>query len=154
MNPFIEFRNDFPKSIPLYIIGEYTYERLPYELQKCYTLLPKTVEPIIPYDELEERGIPYSDENTYEIKREYRALFDEAMQELGLNQQQTVQPNENPLYPQMAPTPLQEQQQTPYLNGVERERTQEAGKRRSKKSKRKSRKSKKSKRKSRKYRKH
>ena len=112
-NPFIEFRDEFPKSIPLYIIGEYTYKRLPYELQKCYTLLPKTVEPIIPYDELEERGIPYSDENTYEIKREYRVRFDEAMQELGLNQEQTVLPPQGQPLPQMDPTPLQDGQQTP-----------------------------------------
>ncbi len=156
-NPFIKFKEDFPNSKPQYIISYTTYKRLNYELQKCYEQLPKTVEPVVPYDELEERGIPYSDEDSYQIKREYMVLFDEAMQELGLInlEEQTLQQEE---YPQMVPTSLQETQQPPYLNGVERERTQEAGKRRrkskkSKKSKRKSRKSKKSK-KSRKYRKH
>ncbi len=148
-NPFIEFRDDFPNSKPQFIIGDTTYKRLNYKLQKCYEQLPMTVEPIVPYDELEERGIPYSNEGSYQIKREYEDLFHEAVQELGLInlEEQTLQQEQ---LPQMVP---------PYLNGVVRETTQEAGKRRprkskkSKKSKRKSRKSKKSK-KSRKYRKH
>jgi len=158
-NPFIEFKDDFTNSTPSYFIYEYTYKRLNYELQKCYTPVPMTAEPIIPYDELEERGIPYSREVSYQVKRECDDLFDEAMQELGLNQEQQLQPTQGQtLPPLMAETPLQGEQQPPYLNGVERERTLEAGKRRrkskkSKKSKRKSRKSKKSK-KSRKYRKH
>jgi len=156
-NPFIEFKDDFPNSTPSYFIYEYTYKRLNYELQKCYTPVPMTAEPIIPYDELEERGIPYSREVSYQIKRECDDLFDEAMQELGLNQEQTVLPPQGQPLPQMEPQQIQGEQHFPYLNGVEPERTQEAGKRRSKKSKRKSRKSKKSKkskRKSRKYRKH
>jgi len=149
-NPFIEFKDDFTNSTPSYFIYEYTYKRLNYELQKCYTPVPMTAEPIIPYDELEERGIPYSREVSYQIKRECDDLFDEAMQELGLNQEQQLQTDENQLYPQMVPPPLQEGPQLPYLNDVEQERRQEAGKRKSKKSKRKSKKSKKS----RKYRKH
>jgi|UniRef100_A0A6C0CVZ7 hypothetical protein len=157
-NPFIEFKDDFTNSTPSYFIYEYTYKRLNYELQKCYTPVPMTAEPIIPYDELEERGIPYSREVSYQVKRECDDLFDEAMQELGLINlgEQTVQQEQ---YPQMVTPPLQEGQDIPYLNEVERERNQEAGKRRPrkskkyKKSKRKSRKSKKSK-KSRKYRKH
>lgn len=159
-NPFIEFKDEFPNSTPLSVVGEYTYKRLPYELAKCYTPLPKTVEPIIEYDYLQDRDIPYSTEDAYEVKREYRDQFNEAMQELGLNQEQQVQPDETPLYPQIVPPPLQNGLQTPTLNGVivDPERTPEGGKRRSKKSKRKSRKSKrksrKSKRKSRKYRKH
>jgi hypothetical protein len=158
-NPFIEFKDDFTNSTPSYFIYEYTYKRLNYELQKCYTPVPMTAEPIIPYDELEERGIPYSREVSYQVKRECDDLFDEAMQELGLNQEQQLQTPQGQTLPLMAETPLQGEQQLPYLNGVVRETTQEAGKRRprkskkSKKSKRKSRKSKKSK-KSRKYRKH
>jgi hypothetical protein len=64
-NPFIEFKDDFTNSNPSYFIYEYTYKRLNYELQKCYTPVPMTAEPIIPYDELEERGIPYSREVSY-----------------------------------------------------------------------------------------
>jgi hypothetical protein len=148
-NPFIEFRDDFPNSKPQYIIGDTTYKRLNYELQKCYEQLPMTVEPIVPYDELEERGIPYSNEGSYQIKPEYEDLFQEAVQELGLInlEEQTLQQEQ---YPQMVP---------PYLNEVvsDAQKTNEGGKRRSrksKKSKRKSRKSKKSRKSRRKYRKH
>ncbi len=149
-NPFIKFKGDFPNSKPQYIISYTTYKRLNYELQKCYEQLPRTVEPIIPYDELEERDIPYSNEYTYQVKSEYKDLFNEALQELGLInlEEQTLQQEQ---YPQMVP---------PYLNGVDPEKTTEGGKRRSrkskksKKSKRKSRKSKKSRKSRRKYRKH
>ncbi len=159
-NPFIEFKDDFTNSTPSYFIYEYTYKRLNYELQKCYTPVPMTAEPIIPYDELEERGIPYSREVSYQVKRECDDLFDEAMQELGLNQEQQLQTDENQLYPQMVTPSLQATQQTPYLNGVGPQKTTEGGKRRSRKSKkskkpkRKSRKSKKSRKSRRKYRKH
>jgi hypothetical protein len=133
-NPFIEFKDDFTNSTPSYFIYEYTYKRLNYELQKCYTPVPMTAEPIIPYDELEERGIPYSREVSYQVKRECDDLFDEAMQELGLNQEQQLQPPQGQTLPLMAETPLQGEQQLPYLNEVERERNQEAGKRKSRKS--------------------
>ena len=158
-NPFIEFKDDFTNSTPSYFIYEYTYKRLNYELQKCYTPVPMTAEPIIPYDELEERGIPYSREVSYQVKRECDDLFDEAMQELGLNQEQQLQTPQGQTLPLMAETQLQGEQQLPYLNGVvsDPEKTTEGGKRRprkSKKSKRKSRKSKKSRKSRRKYRKH
>jgi hypothetical protein len=149
-NPFLQFKDAFPNSEPKYTVGESTYRKLPYDLQKCYEALPMTAESNISIYELEERGIPYSTEGAYKIKNMYSRLFDNAIKELGLDQEQPREEVSRPV-PMDSDVPLyelaeQQRSDTQYVGGKRRSRKS----RKSRKPKRKSRKPKRKSRKSRK----